>query len=81
MVVVQRWLCSGDGYGSWVVVWWSNGCGPTRWFDFMGLGLWVWVHGFGFVGLGSWVWVRGSSTWSAWIIKLTDVDRRLDRCG
>ena len=51
--------------------------------DFMGLGLWVWVHRSRFVGLRSWIidmtntdrrvnW-RGSSTWlvsSAWVIDL-----------
>ena len=37
--------------------------------DFMGLGLWVWVHGFGFVGLHS------------WIINVTGVDRRIDQRG
>ena len=52
--------------------------------DFVGLGLWVWVHGFGFMGLGSWVYVHGSLTWPAWIVKLIgliSVGHRLDRCG
>ena len=44
---------------------WSDG--PMGWFDF--------------VGLSSWVWVRGSSTWPAWIVKLTSVDHQLDQRG
>ena len=31
-----------------------------------------------FMGLSSWVWVCGSLMWPAWIVELTNVDRRLD---
>ena len=61
------WLCSGNGHGLWVVVWWSDGV--------------IWFCGSMFVGLSSWVWVRGSSTWPAWIVKLTSVDHQLDQRG
>jgi hypothetical protein len=25
----------------------------------MGMGTWVWVHGYGYMGMGTWVWVHG----------------------
>ena len=86
--VVRRWVCSANdcaptmvvGHGSWSDVL-RRFCGS----EFMGLGLWVWVHGSGFVGLHWWIidvtgmdrWLdrshwRGSSTWSTWVS---------DRCG
>ena len=50
------------GYGFGIL-----GCGLMCFDDFVGLGLWVWVHGSGFAGLRSWT------------IDVIGVDRRLDR--
>ena len=81
--VLRRWVCFGDGRGSWVMIWCASTMCSS---DFVSLSLWVWFHGFGFMGLRSWIidvtgvdhrvdW-RGSSTWSvssAWVIDLISV--------
>ena len=81
MSVLRRWLCFGDGRGSWFDV--------LRWFcgsGFVGLSSWVWVCEFGFMGLGLWIInvtgvdrqvdQCGSLTWLvslAWVIDLIGV--------
>ena len=55
--VLRRWVCSTDDCAPPMVM----GRGLMCSSDFVGLDLWVWVHGSRFVSLGSWVWVYGST--------------------
>ena len=69
----------GNHYHNGFFFWWfdgrfGSGCVGYG-FGILGCGL---MCSGNFMGLSSWVWVCGSLMWPAWIVELTNVDRRLD---